>query len=147
MCTRLWALAFVAGFIAACGGGGEGGPPPTSPPPPPPRAQLDLTSIFYNGSGVLFAFNGDTYAVGPTVPEVFISGSINVQVPVHWTNSAGGSGDDTPQGVGCSPPPGSICQALSWFIDVPLHDGTNNIVITATGSGGSNSVSLTVIRQ
>ena len=105
---RLLAFAFVTGLIAACSGGVDS----DGPPPPPTPANLTLTTIFFSNSRVQVAFDGATYFVGPAAVEAFIGGNIDVTTPVHWSNSGtGGSGDDFPQGIGCTPPP-EVCQTF-----------------------------------
>ena len=144
--TRLLAFAFVAAFVAACGGGTDntstsGG----APLPQNQHAGLMLETVMFSNGARGIANSGDTYNVQSTITSVGPGGVIDVAVTVHWSNSAGGSGDISPQGVNCNL---GICQSLAWFVDIPLQTGTNNIVITATAPGGSpETVTLTVIRQ
>ena len=147
--ARRLAIAFVVAFVAACGGEssdytGEECLPGVQ------GAGLRLGTIGYDTlswTHELFRL-GKTYTAPSTSQSVYLSGVISEDVLVYWSNSAGGDGRSDPVGIDCTDVGPRSCQTNSWGAKIPLQTGTNNIVVTATGTNRCpENISVTVIRQ
>jgi hypothetical protein len=142
MFRSLIVLTFAVVGLLGCGGGGE------DPSPPEARTGMQVQAIDFNCDFVdRMAINSSSYTVASTSTTACIEGFIGSNLPVAWSNSAGGSGQAPPQPVNCQC--GSGCCQLVWDArNIPLQTGINTLVFTATASNGaSDTASLTITRQ
>src|SRR5688500_17506291 len=119
-------LVVMTAVLGLAGCGGDGGDEPD--PPPEARTGLKVLTVDFNCDFVnQLNFSSSGYTVPSTTTTVCISGFIESNVPVAWSNSAGGSGQAFPEKVNCAWPPDVGCQ-LVWSIGhgsggIPLQTG------------------------
>ena len=134
----------VVGLPGCGGGGGDDAPPPAA------RTGLLLQLIDFNCRWPIvekMVINTSSYTVASTTTTVCIDGFIESNVPIAWSNSAGGSGEASLESVNCQCGPNSCCQ-LVWSVNILLQTGINTLAFTATAfNGASDTASLTITRE
>ncbi len=114
-------------LTAACGGVSGAGPTgdtttTTNPPPPPAASDSTAPTI-----GIVHPTSNATYST--TSANLILSGTATDDVGlvgVSWTNSLGGSGNQTFSDV-----------SANWSFNVTLQPGTNILTVTARDSSGN----------